>query len=687
MIEPPKEVKQTEISDRSITKFNSGLITLSTVKSPDDAISQGVNLELTPDGMWTPRPSLSDHLPKASDNIQGQVIPVNRPERVYYFAMIGGKVNYTSVGDTSWTPINSQYNNYSKTATVTFLQTDDKILIMNGVNELSYVDLSEIGFPISVFDEVADPTVALTATNTGLAGDKFTIYYGYSYNGVVGETAISPILSYKILKPRDTWEPDKNSITLKLPNNPPNGAKSYNIYIALAAQGVAPQWNDMLRLATNLDLNNKEFVDNGTLVIDISRGNPPLQNSTKGPKTRQGIEANGRPILYDDPEDPWSVYIGGDGEHPLDFSTSFGGFRSVVGKGTAFHPQKIIYFRSGQGIPELKILSSSVYGIGKTYKLAPKTITYGNASFIVWAVEEEKVGSGGTTAPHSVMTYSDNMYYWSPDGIEKTGTQAEVQNILSTNKISNKISPSFRAVLKSQHSQVVGAAWSDKLYWAVPANGSKTNNQIWIHDLLNGGSWYFHNIKADWLFVVAEKNGQTYVCVVDGASVYKFSNKNVAMDTIDGKNNRFITSAIGSSLAFNDQRNRYFYVIQAVFTLLEPRGKIKVGVSYANESNQLKNITREMDFSEEAGFSSESGWSNPELQWDNIRGWSEPDETLQNNDPVGNNLQEHRFKLDIEDIVRSAQWTISSSTADADFQLSSITYQGKDLGTKIDLQR
>ena len=175
MIEPPKEAKQTEISDRSITKFNSGLITLSTVKSPDDAISQGVNLELTPDGMWTTRPSLSDHLPKASDNIQGQVIPVNRPERVYYFAMIDGKVNYTSVDNTSWTPIDSQYNNYSKTATVTFLQTDDKILIMNGVNELSYVDLSKIGFPISVFDEVADPTVALTATNTGLAGDKFTM--------------------------------------------------------------------------------------------------------------------------------------------------------------------------------------------------------------------------------------------------------------------------------------------------------------------------------------------------------------------------------------------------------------------------------------------------------------------------------------------------------------------------------
>lgn len=686
MIEAPREIKQTEISDRSINKFNTGLVTLSGIKAPDDAISQGVNLELTPDSMWTPRPSLSDHLALATNTIQGQVLPVNRPDKVYYFAMINGKASYTSTGDTKWNAIDSPHNNYDKVATTTFLQTDDKVLIMNGVNDLSYIDLTEMGFPIYVFDEIANPTVAPTATNVGLDGTAFTIYYGYSYNGVVGETAISPILSYKILKPRDTWEPDKHSVTLKIPNTVPTGAKSYNIYVALAAQGTSPNWEDMLRLATNLDLNNKSFVDNGTLVIDISRGNPPAQNSTKGPKTRQGIEANGRPILYDDPNDPWSIYIGGDSEHPLDFSTSHGGFRSVVGKGTAFYPQKISYFRSGQGIPELKILSSSVYGVGKTYKIGPKTITYADASFVVWEVEEEKVGSGGTTATHSVLTYSDNMYYWSPDGIEKTGTRAEIQNILSTNKINNRIEPSFKAVLKSRHNQVVGTAWSDKLYWAVPANGSNTNNQIWIYDLLNEGAWYFHNIKADWMFTVSEKNGQTYVCVVDGKAVYKFSDKNVAMDTIDGKNQRFITSAMGSSMAFNDQRNRYFYIIQAVFTLLSPRGKIKLGVSYTNENNQIKNIAREIDLSEGADFSSESGWSNPELQWDNIRAWSEPDEMIQSNGPVGNNLQEYRFKLDIGDIVRSAQWTISSSTADANFQLSSITYQGKDLGTKIDLQ-
>ena len=704
MIEKPAQIKSPSISDRAITNFTAGVITLSGIKSPDSSMSQGINLELTPDKMIKPRPSVIKLLPDAPSKIQGQILPINKPNGVYYFSMVDGKMMWTQMGASSWTTIKGNNNNFNKTEKCRLLQVDDKILILNGVNDLSYIDIKSPTYEISRFEEISNPDSAPTATNQGLSGTDYTIYYGYTYNGVIGETAISPILSYKISKARDTWDPTTNSIILKVPN-PPTGAKSWNVYIALAASGGNPVPEDMLMLANNLDINNKSFTDNGTLAIDISRGNPPNENSTRGPKCRQGITYNGRPILYDNPDDPYTIWLGGDGEYPLDFSTSHGGYKTIIGKGTAYKPVAIRGFRTGQGIPTLTILCSSTYGDGKRFQLGPKTITYGNTSFVVWAAEEQNSGAAGTSSPDGVVAYNDNLYYPSPDGFDTTGTLPQVQNILSTHKISNTIRPSFHRILNSQHTNIVGAAWGDRVYWAVPANQSLNNNQIWVYDTLTDGGWYFYNVKADWLFTVAEKNGQTYIVVVDGSRVYRLSDRQATADDTGDGAQAFVTSGIGSSLAFNDQRNRYYYVIQAVFTILNPRGKMKVGASYTNEDNIVKNITKELDFTANELRNIGTGWSDPVNQWTIHDGWSAvfdvdavvtvsvDNEEDYNTDPFPaftgnnlNNLQEYRFEVPIEDICRTIQWTISSNDPNTDYNLSSVVYEGVDLNTKIDLQ-
>ena len=98
------------------------------------------------------------------------------------------------------------------------------------------------------------------------------------------------------------------------------------------------------------------MVDNGALAIDIGRGNPPAVNSTDGPRCSYGIETNGRPVLFGDRDNPHNVWIGGDGDFALDFSSSNGGFRSEPSKGTNYYPASVIGFRNGQGIPSLTIL-------------------------------------------------------------------------------------------------------------------------------------------------------------------------------------------------------------------------------------------------------------------------------------------------------------------------------------------
>jgi hypothetical protein len=190
----PKPTKAPEIKRTSVKAWEKGTVTaLDDGRTPVDGLRSSGNVILDQDGTIRPRGSLTLYGPQPADGwaIKGEVYEFTRLEdgiRISYMICMqsNGTVAhpyYATGDDTSWTEAKDSAPasvNYDPDAKAHFKQVADKILVMNGVNELSIIDTTN--FEITVFDELTDPAGAPTATlSTSLGtGSSFKIYFGYT---------------------------------------------------------------------------------------------------------------------------------------------------------------------------------------------------------------------------------------------------------------------------------------------------------------------------------------------------------------------------------------------------------------------------------------------------------------------------------------------------------------------------
>lgn len=692
-VEKPVKVPQKEIGSLDITGFAGGLNLLGEQNAKGNEIVDSGNVELSIDGFLQPRKSLERWLPDTVGTAY-EKYPAIWEGEIFNFTADDGEIKWCQEGDSEWTPCGGD-NSFTMgdRVKIKFIRILDVLLILGGAggNKLAYVDLATK--EVVKYTLVADPTDPLTATPTGITGTgSYKLYYGYTYTSSVGETKISPILEKTISKPRDQWDPDGGEyLTITRPDfgSEPAGAKFWNLYIALAANGGTIQDSDMLMIAGGLDLNQESMVDNGTLAIDIGRGNPPFENSTDGPRAKHGIETNGRPVLFGivdaDGNDTGEIFIGGDGEYALDFSASNGGFRSMPSKGTNYYPASVIGFRNGQGVPSLTILFSNVQGISKQATLEQQTINYGNQSFVVWGVTEQNYGAAGVASSYGVINYKGQLAFPSTDGMMTMDTQPQLQNVLATRGIDDKIKPYIRRIKVSALEEIVGTAWANCQMWLIPAYGFDTPTNIAVRDLNNEGAWYILDIEADWIGTVSPPDSPAFVYISQGNKTLKLFDSFGTVDYVNGPSN-FETWATGALMGFNEGHNAYQALVQAMFYVRNLIGDIEVGVNYRNLNGKMK--TKSKVYHGPAYVRSSAGsWDDPQYVFNNmpmLAGWDEIPELSESNSAVERETK--RIPLSINDLASEAQWWYRTPLGYNDYQLRVVSYEGENLGVKPDLR-
>lgn len=661
MIPVPKVGAPPKIDRLSLKDWLKGTVTAyDDGRTPIDGLRASGNVYLDQDGTLRPRPSLLRYGTQPTGTVLGEIFEFVRVESnvpvAYMLIMqnISGttKPAYSKDGG-AWTTINGK--TYDNTAKAHFVQVDDKVMVMNGTDNLSYVDIPTLA--VIPYTALSTPS-APTPVKTGLAGTTYTYYYKITANSTVGETAASPVGSIQVGSIRDVWDTASNYVTLSW--SAVAGAASYNVYL-----GDVSGQETMIASG----INGLSFKDDGSMVQDITRL-APVGDSTAGPKVTRGTVINGQLFLTGDKDFPRYVRYGGTGTSVLDLSPFNGGGYSEIGRGTKEFPVRVMTFRDGRGNSAITILCRGTNGSGKRYVMTPDSVTVGETIIAFFAITEDN-GQDGTNSPDGVILYKDSLWYPSLDGFKTTGTKPQLQNILSTTTISETIINDI-ANLSSQYMDTcVGLANKGRLYWLVPV-GSTTPNEMWVLDLDRKGAWMKPwSIAASWQMLYNDNSGTTHHIVLKNNVILELTHAQATND--DGT--AFPTNATSGFLKFSDDGLDWAKVIDVTFVLLRPQGQVNFTVTGKTEDASLATVgtTSFVSSASVAGWG-EAGWGGAPSS---IFGWSNFGVV-----PVTYGDAQRYVTIEIDEELQWMGWELNTSGMGVDYQLADVIVRYVKIGVK-----
>lgn len=668
MIDPPKATKAPDIKRKSILDWSVGTVTdYDSRRIVDDALKSSVNMVLEQNGVIRPRPSLVKYGPQPEGEILGELFEckkVTGATSTFYLISMQvidghGYICYCQGEDNTWTRIAAK--TYDAAAPVHYVQIGDKVLVMNGVDTLSYIDLSD--WSIATFTKVDDPSTAPTTTSTGLSGTGFLVYYAITATSVVGETAASPSVSVTMDTDRDAWDSSTQYITLNWDAVP--GATGYNVYMGTATDGEGDPV--MYLIQAGIDSAITTFKDDGSYAADIIRLAPEY-NSTEGPKCRRGTVVNGRVWLVGDTDNPYYVWYGGDTGNELNFTVGGGGGHVAVSSGTKEVPISVMPFRRGTGDSTVVVLTQGSNGSGRRFQLGYSTVSYGSESEVVWSPVEDS-GRDGTDSPDAVVVYNNSLFYPSRDGFKTTGTMPSLQNVLSTRTISATIQDQISLLNSAVMEKAVGLVFEGKIYWALPV-GSAENNRVWIYHPDQKGAWMTSwHLAVKWMTLYNDNGGNTHFLLycADGG-IYELDRATATAD--DGE--AFTTEMASGMVQFSKDGRDWARLIQIVFTFLKPKGEINIEVETMTEDGKMKFKSTVVPNEAYAA----RGWSEVVNRSPRMVAWSEngtPDESTTD------------YIDEIVEIDEDVQWfayTIKTVKPGADYKISSVVTEHVPIGIK-----
>lgn len=668
MITPPKTAKPPKIKDISIRDWQKGTVTaFDDGRTPITGLRASGNIMLDQDGTLRPRPSLMPYGPEFLGTCLGidEFVRLESGETVNYLITLQNVSGTTSVytwksGDANWTIRSGK--TYDGSATCHFLQADDKVLVMNGTDNLSYLDLDS--FAVVPFTALTTPS-APTLAQTGMAGTTYTHYYKITANSTVGETAASGVTSVQTNKLRDAWV--SGSIYVTVSWSAVDSARSYNVY-----------YGDVNGEETLIaaGINGTSFIDDGVNARDITRP-APLGDTTAGPKVTRGAYINGVIFLVGDADNPRYVRYGGTGQNVLDFSPYNGGGWTEVGRGGKELPVVVTPPPAGAERAHAMVLCRSTNGKGKRYTMNPQTITEGETIIAYYEVKEDN-GQDGTDSPDGVVLYDDNLWFPSRDGFKTTGTKPQLQTFYKTDTISETITDRVQSLSSTSMDKCIGLAYQRRLYWALPV-GSSDNNEIWVLDLNQKGAWMTPwNIAATFMKLYNDNDGRTHFLVVSGNVLYELTDSQATMDDTVA----FRTNATSGFIKFSENGLEWAKIIDVTFVVLRPQGQISFTVSGKTEDGQLEGLGQETFTSTstvagwgEAGFNtSGDGAAEP-----TIYGWSNFSVV-----PVryGDAARYIVVEPEDEDECQWLTWELNTSSAGVNYQLADVIIRYVNIGVK-----
>lgn len=329
-------------------------------------------------------------------------------------------------------------------------------------------------------------------------------------------------------------------------------------------------------------------------------------------------------------------------------------------------PARVIGFRDGKGNPAVMVLCQSTAGRGKRYILSPQSTTIGTTVLSFFRVDEDN-GEDGTDAPDGVVVYRDQLIYPSIEGFKTTYTKQQIQNILSTDSLTEAITPDVGNISLANIDQCVGVAYKGRIYWTLPV-GSTSNNQIWTLDLERGRGWMLPRLtNVDWLTVYEDNDGRTHLLALSGNEIYEFTYSSLTNDA----GTAFGTYARSGIIKFSEDGMDWASVIDVTFVFLRPRGSIQVqvdGLSEDNATSQSIGTDSYTSLEDVAGWS-EDGWAG--------LGWGE---TL---DVPENSAVTRKTKtVEIDEELNWLTWSIKTTDAGVDYRLADVIIRYVPIGTK-----
>lgn len=654
---PQVTMKEAKIQRLSFKEWLKGTVTaFDNGRTPTDGLLGSGNAVLDQDGTIRPRPSLVRYGTQPLGTIMGEIgefVRVSGTTITNYLITLqnvsGTTQCYYSKDGGSWTLASGKI--FSNVGSARFSQADEKVLITNAADNLAYLDVPTL----AVIPFVGLTTVTgVTVTQTGMTGTAFTHYYKVTANSTVGETAGSIEASAQSTTLRDDWVPGTSFITIGW--SAVTNAKSYNVYYSD---------NSGFEVLVASGITGLSFKDDGSNALQTAVPSP-LGDTTAGPICARSTVINGQVFLTGDIANPFYVRYGGVGASTLDFSPFNGGGWSELGRGTKQFPVRVMPFRTGKGDSAITVLCQGTNGFGKRYIMSPDTTTIGNTVISFFDVTEDN-GQDGTNSPDGVVGYQDSLWYPSTDGFKTTGTKPQLQNVLSTDTISETIIRDIPNLSTASMGGCVGNAYQEKIKWAVPV-GSSTNNQIWVLDLARGGAWMKPwNIAASWLMLYNSNDGQTHEIVLGYNNViYELTYAQATND--DGV--AFPVNATSGLLKFSPDGLDWAKVIDVTFVLLKPQGSINFTISGQTEDAAIASVGGQ-SYTASASVAGwgEAGWGGfpTGISTPKIFGWS----NFQVVPVIFGDAQDY-LTIDIDEEMAWLSWELDTNTSGISFNLADV---------------
>lgn len=587
MIKPPRVAQSPKVSTLVLDNMNRGRVSVfDENRGLINGLDKSVNVWLTQDGVVEPRPGLKPYGIQPEHEIIGitEIVSIDNGVPVNYLLSIqrdndAGKayVYYAKDGEAWIKASGIEYTGDALNAEYNFCQTDQKCLIFNGINKTHFFD-----FPtktVKKFEKLTQPT-NLGITKTGLNDGGIVLRYGITSQSL-GETTPVYFTTQKVDRERGEWESGQQSITLTWQCNDPK-VERFLLYV-----GTEVGKEQYLTYVANDGSGNFTFTDTGTLFPQPGTTVPEVDTS-EGVVGRRGANINGVVYLLGDVNNPYRIYYdGGTPKTALNFSY-FGGGWIDISPGGKDLPNAIVDFRTGKGDPVPTIFLQGTNGFGSMKHLVDSTIDVGGVPVVNIEVQDAN-GREGTDAPNAILKYQESLHYLSKNGAHTTGTQPNIQSILSTTKSSATISKDFEKLNAKTLNKASGIVYEGKLIWALPV-GTPENNQIWIQDLDRGGAWVLPwMIPAKFLLHYGSNDGKTHQLAVVNNQVCQFDFDAMAVD-LDVP---FDTQVKTSKVYFSKQ-NDFSRVLNVSVDLIDPVGDITVIVRGFTRRREIQKVARKV---------------------------------------------------------------------------------------------
>lgn len=632
---------------------------------PLDGLAFTENVQLDQNGTITQRPGTKQYGVQPTGTVIGQVyefvklntsVTPNVPETWMIWMENRSGVGRVIVSKDGGAHTVISGKTYSATARAHFEQIYGKVLITNGVDNLSYMDIDTL--TITPFTALTTPTGG-SAVASGISGTTYNLRYRVAAANQ-GETAASSAATVGVSKLREVWNGTSEYVTFTW--NRVAGASRYNIYVGDQA-GFEYFLDSVVDVGSGV---TQSYVDTGSIAETTTRV-APAGDSTSGPKTTRATNVKGQVYMVGDSDNLGRIWFGGNGPAALDFSSYNGGGWVEPNKGGKDFPVVVKPFRDGKGTPMAVCFSKGTNGTGKRYLLQPATTTIGSTVITYMSTQEDN-GQDGTDSPDGVVMLNDAAWYPSRAGFKTSNTRANIQNIISTQGITDNIGGDVLNLSSQYMDRCVGLANDQRIYWALPFT-STTNNQIWVLDLRQKGAWMRPwNIAADWLWLYADNtDGKTKMLAL-------VNNKFVEFDTNTATNDSGVTfqTNIGSGEIKFGENGEYANVIDITFVFLRAQGNLNLSAN-VNTEDGLIPFTDTMPSSANQSISAfgRYGWGGS--------GWGGLASSLIS---VATSRTRRKWTIEIDEECDSLSWGVNTTEAGVSYQLAEIIIRYVPIGYK-----